>query len=1384
MKIKYIALFLCFVLLVGVCVPGTMAAENEQEIADTPEACTVCGQTDGHTADCATRCSCGESKPEAGHLETCELYTCTECGALLNQGQTHNAACSHYVCTECGQTGGHTADCATRCSCGESKPEAGHLETCELYTCTECGALLNQGQTHNTACSHYVCTECGQTGGTHSDGCSAVQAAPAASEPCAVCGMTDGHTLTCSTLCSCGATGEEHQSTCKLYECVDCGRMINQEDHEINCPTRCTCGDQKPDDGTHLGVCPLYSCPTEGCATYPNQGMTHDMYCEFYACPVCGVLVWQPDTVLTDGCICHYASMCLGCDTVEENTYIAFPDKSQANLTMFNRTVEEFGYEYGISAVPSSAFPNYVIINRQYYMDGQLKFYELDSFSAEFNDNTLGYYYYMEPRFFSAVVPAAGLYATVGGAENIELLTAPNVTDGAVTVAASALGEYVVADFSYEYLEAANSYIKLTPDANWPAAAEYCWLSSDYITNLSLTATQSGSSGPLTDPDAGIVVQGGFPNGTTLNVRSTTLAEILPYVPYLEGISNPHVVYDITLNHNGSVWQPGEGDSVTVNMDVSALGDGNDSYLIYHIHPNGDGTADVEVKKPLSYENGTISFTMNRFSYVLVLNSSTEISNVSAFYPVQSYIDSGVFPIAGNGYWCIVGVYVGTDGSKHILLGQVGNGSFQTKKIDYVTVDGVQYENNASLLNYKGTNITEIKLSGTGGTVTTVIDFSNSGNVTQGLLGYLDINLGSDVILGEQFDLSLRATTGQEGNSFNIAGVKVDLHLEYSIRKTVSSVGNAIINADRADAAAGDWVTFEIEIANGGTSNTDLSGAVLSDVMPTCFDHTTVQWSSDGMNWTSTVPAVNELAPGTSQTVYVKARIPEAFSTADGTEFTNKANLTVPDQPTAMDEAVVVIHAPVAPSLGNLTITKELVGRSDDIADEEKQFTFTIVGSDVTLENGTVYGDYTVADNALTVSISGSGSVTLEGLPVGSYTVTETASERYTTTVDGAAGTAATVTIQMGETSEVAFTNTYKRADLVISKSVNAAKEGGALPEDSFTFTFAVDTNGAYAIEGSAATISNGQTFTLSGGESIKIVGLPVGAVYSVTETPNASYATSVDGVQGSVASGTLAEDGAKHGFLNVLQPEPVGSLMITKTLEGRTDDLTEEELCFTFIVTGDTLENGAVYSGVTAQNGALSFTIVGSGNKILSGLPLGIYTVSESTVGSFVTTVNGAAGSVGTAEVTEGATAEVNFVNTYERTSLTITKSYDGMDLNQSAVFTVTTSSGYRTTVIIPDGAGSATITGLKVGDTVTITENKGWVWRYSVSNDRGGGITAQFVLDADTTKNTVTFTNTRSISKWLSGENFAVNKGGSGIDVTHGEGGPVEPTTPPVGG
>lgn len=155
-----------------------------------------------------------------------------------------------------------------------------------------------------------------------------------------------------------------------------------------------------------------------------------------------------------------------------------------------------------------------------------------------------------------------------------------------------------------------------------------------------------------------------------------------------------------------------------------------------------------------------------------------------------------------------------------------------------------------------------------------------------------------------------------------------------------------------------------------------------------------------------------------------------------------------------------------------------------------------------------------------------------------------------------------------------------------------------------------------------------------------------------------------------------------------------------------------------------------------------------------------------------------------------------------YDLTDLTIEKIYPkGKDQNQSAKFNVVTKNAngevtYRTAVVLPNNGedkNSVTITGLKVGDTVTVTEDNRWTWRYTVSNSCNlcpeneecskmhNGITASFDLNPNAEQNTVTFTNTRAVSQWLSGANFAVNTYGS-TTVVRGYHDPSTPDAPPA--
>ena len=100
---------------------------------------------------------------------------------------------------------------------------------------------------------------------------------------------------------------------------------------------------------------------------------------------------------------------------------------------------------------------------------------------------------------------------------------------------------------------------------------------------------------------------------------------------------------------------------------------------------------------------------------------------------------------------------------------------------------------------------------------------------------------------------------------------------------------------------------------------------------------------------------------------------------------------------------------------------------------------------------------------------------------------------------------------------------------------------------------------------------------------------------------------------------------------------------------------------------------------------------------------------------------------------------------------TLTITKSGcdTAKDAYQSFIFNV---SGPKSMQVTVQENGTATIVGLPVGD-YTVTEDGNWSWRYTAKN--AGNVTLSAAKHTDT----VTITNDRTATKWLSGDNYAVN-------------------------
>ena len=116
-----------------------------------------------------------------------------------------------------------------------------------------------------------------------------------------------------------------------------------------------------------------------------------------------------------------------------------------------------------------------------------------------------------------------------------------------------------------------------------------------------------------------------------------------------------------------------------------------------------------------------------------------------------------------------------------------------------------------------------------------------------------------------------------------------------------------------------------------------------------------------------------------------------------------------------------------------------------------------------------------------------------------------------------------------------------------------------------------------------------------------------------------------------------------------------------------------------------------------------------------------------------------------------EAATYYARFEN--ETADLTITRSdVQDIDKNQSFLFDVTGSDGYSKRVVI-NGNGSVTIKGLKIGE-YTVKEVTDWSWRYTPDS------AVKQVTLKTTGENKVTFTNTRSSTKWLDGNAYCKNE------------------------
>lgn len=466
--------------------------------------------------------------------------------------------------------------------------------------------------------------------------------------------------------------------------------------------------------------------------------------------------------------------------------------------------------------------------------------------------------------------------------------------------------------------------------------------------------------------------------------------------------------------------------------------------------------------------------------------------------------------------------------------------------------------------------------------------------------------------------------------------------------------------------------------------------------------------------------------------------------------------------------------ATVVQETNGFTLTKQVEGP----ATQGETFTFNVV---LTGLNGSETYHYSIgnAETAFTANAAGAANVTLtlangesadfDALPVGagyrisesasdyvaSYTVANAASEGAVARASGAnrstgvALSTAMETVDIGEKVTVTFTNTDTRKTLTVSKTVD-----GDLGDRNKAFAFTLNLTdvtgdpltGAFAAEGVQDSVTldeNGNaSFTLSHGEHLTVLGLPDGAIYTVSEDEDSAedYLTTVtvgndSEEESSTASGILTER-AEVSFTNTYVLSLTDIRVVKHWNDGNGEDR-PENVTVTLTVNGEKTDRKLILSAENDWAGAFTDLpmVDGEGHKVTYG-------VAETAIDGYRSSVK--------------KTGDDTFTVTNTMlTELTVEKIWNDED----------DVDGIR-----PD---SVTVRLLQNGTEVEnaeVTEAEGWkhtfteldkydedgeAYVYTVTEDRVGGYTAE--IDGTTITNThiPSIVNVTVEKVWHDGEN-----------------------------
>ena len=586
----------------------------------------------------------------------------------------------------------------------------------------------------------------------------------------------------------------------------------------------------------------------------------------------------------------------------------------------------------------------------------------------------------------------------------------------------------------------------------------------------------------------------------------------------------------------------------------------------------------------------------------------------------------------------------------------------------------------------------------------------------------------------------------KEGTGKIVAGgeVKVELTDDYSKKSTPVTTGSLVISKTISGADLEDFEKLTFTVVNTADSTDTIK---IPDL--TTDNVNAGIWKDEGNGvYTYTV---EDLDAGKTY------KVTETYDgTGDSSEYVLDTSSKTSGTGTVVAGGTVKVEItdnysgksiplPPMPERGSIEITKTISGV--DAADlDRSKITFTIEGP-AEFNGG----------NALTVTYEDfvNGRWTLDDVPTGDYTVTETGNGASTvyplisTTVNGKDAVNDTVTLSKNGTAVFAFINTYDdtvtpyTGTIEITKTLSGAYAAD-LNVDDMTFT----------IKG-PDSYNGGKIKTISYSDFVDgrwhEDNVPAGE-YTVTETGSGAtqtmelVLTTVNGENKTSDTKTVSSDGIiTFAFFNTYEDTtPVtGSLEIVKVLKGDYPDSAAAKT-FKFIVTGPSYPNGTVV------------TIKGEGSVVLVDLIPGDYTVTEDVDGAaFENYSLKVTGSGAAVTVVAGKTAECEIVNTYTKITPSPTPTAEPTKSPNEDTPTPTPTETPTPTPTIPDSGLKLTFEkkdelGSLIADAVlTLTSLDGF--DMSGVTVTQNGKTVSFILSAD--KMSVSFTTVDTAPSIISG-------------------------------